>query len=298
MEPDMCRFVHSVRDFMSEMLRKQKVHYILHLVQCMQDFRPSSSFCTERPESFNSYVRIQNISRLLAETSLLISLRLSTSTFNSKNGVCDQFLFVTVNIIELGVESTIEQLLHMDPPFHVNLHLSSLLNGKVQQFKAVVLELVHTGDYIKLQPPFCELKYGQLLSTIKSETGHTSCLVQGRSFDDPDLTLVAFALSVFMDNAVEDANEQLLAHLLYYGFEQSKSAVWYSDPQVLSASSRSLIYSALDNLLMDKGNYSTKLGNSDEKQLHNLKDKFQPLTIYSVVAEGSIQRPPVLEQNL
>eukprot|EP00731_Ephydatia_muelleri_P011658 Em0006g552a len=38
---------------------------------------------------------------------------------------------------------------------------------------------VHTGDYIKLQPPFCELKYGQLLSIIKSETGHTSCLVQG-----------------------------------------------------------------------------------------------------------------------
>eukprot|EP00731_Ephydatia_muelleri_P005361 Em0002g1537a len=88
-------------------------------------------------------------------------------------GVCDQFMFMKVNITELGVESTIEQLLHMDPPFHVNLHLSSLLDGKVQQFKAVVLELVHTGDYIKLQPPFCELKYGQLLSTIKSETGHT-----------------------------------------------------------------------------------------------------------------------------
>ena len=75
------------------------------------------------------------------------------------SGVCDQFLFVTVNIIELGVESTIEQLLHMDPPFHVNLHLSSLLDGKVQQFKAVVLELVDTGDYIKLQPPFCEVCY-------------------------------------------------------------------------------------------------------------------------------------------
>ena len=57
---------------MPEMLRKQKVHYI---VQCMQDFGPSSSFCTERfgvvhikhlsvpirPESFNSNVRIQNI---------------------------------------------------------------------------------------------------------------------------------------------------------------------------------------------------------------------------------------------
>ena len=75
------------------------------------------------------------------------------------SGVCDQFLFVKVNITELGVESTIEQLLHMDPPFHVNLHLSSLLDGKVQQFKAVVLELVHAGDYIKLQPPFCEVCY-------------------------------------------------------------------------------------------------------------------------------------------
>eukprot|EP00731_Ephydatia_muelleri_P033892 Em0041g5a len=95
------------------------------------------------------------------------------------------FMFVKVNITELGVESTIEQLLHMDPPFHVNLHLSSLLDGKVQQFKAVmsyVLELVHTGNYIELQPPFCELKYGQLLSIIKSKTGHTSCLVQGQFF--------------------------------------------------------------------------------------------------------------------
>eukprot|EP00731_Ephydatia_muelleri_P007878 Em0004g216a len=44
-------FVHSVRDFMPKMLRKQKVHYILHLVQCMQDYGPSSSFCAERPES-------------------------------------------------------------------------------------------------------------------------------------------------------------------------------------------------------------------------------------------------------
>ena len=41
-------FVHSVRDFMPEMLQKQKVHYVLHLVQCMHDFGPSSSFCTER----------------------------------------------------------------------------------------------------------------------------------------------------------------------------------------------------------------------------------------------------------
>jgi hypothetical protein len=67
---------------MPTMLRKQKVHYILHLVQCMQDYGPSSSFCAERlvlytiaplcmttclnffpirPESFNSNIRMQNI---------------------------------------------------------------------------------------------------------------------------------------------------------------------------------------------------------------------------------------------
>eukprot|EP00731_Ephydatia_muelleri_P002775 Em0001g2775a len=106
----------------------------------------------------------------------------TAATAGMPSGVCDQFMFVKVNITELEVELNIEQLLHMDPPFHVNLHLSSLLDGKVQQFKAVmlyVLELVHTGDYIELQPPLCELKYGQLLSTIKSETGHISCLVQG-----------------------------------------------------------------------------------------------------------------------
>eukprot|EP00731_Ephydatia_muelleri_P004895 Em0002g1071a len=190
---------------------------------------PSSSFCTESPESFNSDVRIQNIfgnkqapSRdIVAHFSVIEHLRFvcEGGCYNDKMESCDKglhdlyysnevqwflnstpskelnahkaiytaatarmFMFVKVNITELGVESTIEQLLHMDPPFHVNLHLSSLLYGKVLQFKAVmscVLELVHTGDYIELQPPFCELKYGQLLSTIKSETGHTSCLVQG-----------------------------------------------------------------------------------------------------------------------
>eukprot|EP00731_Ephydatia_muelleri_P002784 Em0001g2784a len=171
MEPDM---VHSVRDFMPEMLRKQKVHYILHLVQ---------------PESFNSDVRIQNNKQapsrdIAAHFSVIEHLHFvcEGSCYNDQmescdkglhdlyysnevqrfllpSGVCDQFMFVKVNITELQVELNIEQLLHMDPPFHVNLHLSSLLDGKVQQFKAVmlyVLELVHTGDYIELQPPLCE----------------------------------------------------------------------------------------------------------------------------------------------
>eukprot|EP00731_Ephydatia_muelleri_P021864 Em0014g455a len=199
-------FVHSVRDFMPKMLRKQKVHYILHLVQCMQDYGPSSSFCAERPESFNSNIRMQNIfgnkqapSRDIAVHFAVIEhLRFvcEGGYYNDKesilkpSGACDQFMFLKVTITELGVESTLEQILKMDPPYDVIVHLGSLMDGKLQQFKAVMshtVELVHAGNYIELDPPFCEFKYGQLLTTIKSEAGHTYCLVQGfEAVEQPD----------------------------------------------------------------------------------------------------------------
>lgn len=191
-------FVHSVRDFMPEMLRKQKVHYILHLVQCMQDYGPSSSFCTESPESFNSNVRMQNIfgnkqapSRDIAvHFSVIEHLRFVcedgcyndqmescdkglhdlyysnevqrylnsapskelnankaiyiAATARMPSGVCDQFMFVKVNVTELGVQSTIEQLLHMDPPFHVNLHLFGWEGATVQ---SCYVAHVGTGSY-------------------------------------------------------------------------------------------------------------------------------------------------------
>ena len=75
--------------------------------------------------------------------------------------------------------------------------------------------------------------------------------LQGRLFDDPSLQMVALALSVYV-NTVADPNECPLSYLLYYGFEQNKSADYYSNPSVLSASSRSLIYCALANLKTDK----------------------------------------------
>ena len=71
-------------------------------------------------------------------------------------------MFLKVAITELGVESTLEQILKMDPPYDVIVHLGSLMDGKLQQFKAVMsntVELVHAGDYIELDPPFCEVCY-------------------------------------------------------------------------------------------------------------------------------------------
>eukprot|EP00731_Ephydatia_muelleri_P021977 Em0014g568a len=56
------------------------------------------------------------------------------------------------------------------------------MDDNVQEYRAVVSncsELVHSGDYVELHPPFCEFKYGQLLTTIKLKSGRTLCLVQG-----------------------------------------------------------------------------------------------------------------------
>ena len=40
-------FVRTVRDFMPSLLRKQKVHYILHLVESMENYGPTSAFGAE-----------------------------------------------------------------------------------------------------------------------------------------------------------------------------------------------------------------------------------------------------------
>ena len=56
--------------------------------------------------------------------------------------VCDQFMFVKVNVTELGVESTIEQLWHMDPPFHVNL-----LSWEGATVQSCYVARVGTGSY-------------------------------------------------------------------------------------------------------------------------------------------------------
>ena len=40
-------FVHSVRTFMPKLLHKQKVRYLLHLVERMKNYGPSSTFSAE-----------------------------------------------------------------------------------------------------------------------------------------------------------------------------------------------------------------------------------------------------------
>ncbi|KAL5509435.1 hypothetical protein EMCRGX_G004809 [Ephydatia muelleri] len=225
-------FVHTVRDFMPSLLRKQKVHYFLHLVESMQDYGPTSAFSAERCESFNSSVRLQNIygnkqapSRDIANHFAIVEhLRyicgggLFNSNERCSKGVKDlydthevQGFFNSIpskllnadreiykpgtarmatsyngklNLLKVHatiIDGTILELQQLETPYSVITHLGSM-DDNVQEYRAVVSncsELVHSGDYVELYPPFCEFKYGQLLTTIQLKSGRTLCLVQG-----------------------------------------------------------------------------------------------------------------------
>ena len=42
------RFVEAIKFHKPSLLKKQKIHLLLHLIDNMVDFGPTSSFCTER----------------------------------------------------------------------------------------------------------------------------------------------------------------------------------------------------------------------------------------------------------
>ena len=94
------------------------------------------------------------------------------------------------------MHGAIQELEQQDPPFCVIVHMG-VMDGDIHEYRAVVSqssELVHSGDYVKLHPPFCQVKlclvlyyiycllqftYGQLVATIKPKSEHTLCLVRG-----------------------------------------------------------------------------------------------------------------------
>eukprot|EP00731_Ephydatia_muelleri_P004715 Em0002g891a len=170
-------FVKNVKDYMPALLKKQKVHTILHLVECMISYGPSSAFSAERCESFNGSVRMQNIygnkqapSRDIANHFACIEyLRFicEGGVFNAgercgsglqelyKSMQVQQFLnFVPMK--ELN-KVKISELLAMVPPFNVLIMPNeSMKHQKITTYKAVVstkCTLVHSGDYVELCAP-------------------------------------------------------------------------------------------------------------------------------------------------
>ncbi|KAL5502866.1 hypothetical protein EMCRGX_G009711 [Ephydatia muelleri] len=89
--------------------------------------------------------------------------------------------FNTLKLHSTTMDGTIEELQQQNPPFTVIAHIGTS-DGDIKEYRAVVSQssdLVHSGDYVKLHPVFCQFTYGQLLATIKTESDHTLCLVQG-----------------------------------------------------------------------------------------------------------------------
>eukprot|EP00731_Ephydatia_muelleri_P012809 Em0007g119a len=54
-------FIDSIKVHFPNLLRRPKMHLILHLIECLEQYGPTSAFSAERCESFNSDVRAQNI---------------------------------------------------------------------------------------------------------------------------------------------------------------------------------------------------------------------------------------------
>eukprot|EP00731_Ephydatia_muelleri_P038062 Em0644g3a len=67
-----------------------------------------------------------------------------------------------------ATHGTIQEFEQQDPPFGVIVHMG-VMDGDIHEYRAVVSQrsaLVHSGDYVKLHPPFCQFTYGQLVATI------------------------------------------------------------------------------------------------------------------------------------
>eukprot|EP00731_Ephydatia_muelleri_P004904 Em0002g1080a len=54
-------FVQAIKEHNPSMLKKKKVHLVLHLPAALREFGPTSGYNTERCEAFNSLVRCQNV---------------------------------------------------------------------------------------------------------------------------------------------------------------------------------------------------------------------------------------------
>ncbi|KAL5506041.1 hypothetical protein EMCRGX_G007607 [Ephydatia muelleri] len=216
-------FVKNVKDYMPALLKKQKVHTILHLVECMISYGPSSAFSAERCESFNGSVRMQNIygnkqapSRDIANHFACIEyLRFicEGGVFNAgercgsglqelyKSMQVQQFLnFVPMK--ELN-KVKISELLAMVPPFNVLIMPNeSMKHQKITTYKAVVstkCTLVHSGDYVELCAPSNEAWFESLVSMWNEDRDVLRFLwVDNIEKDFPRLLVLRFTRVVFV----------------------------------------------------------------------------------------------------
>eukprot|EP00731_Ephydatia_muelleri_P034559 Em0065g20a len=155
-------FVLTAKRCLPEILMKPKVHLLLHLVNYMQDFGPSSAFGAERCESFNASVRAQNVNSNRLAPSRDISRHFAVQ--QHIRHICDigstqegnNVLEHHQKTLELGVvglpHQTIEDLSSNDTSTVVQLVHCTADDG-VSPHKGIISqdgELVRSGDFIEL----------------------------------------------------------------------------------------------------------------------------------------------------
>ncbi|KAL5479142.1 hypothetical protein EMCRGX_G022629 [Ephydatia muelleri] len=161
---------------MPKLLHKQKVRYLLHLVERMKNYGPSSTFSAElnkqapSRDNANHFAIVEHLHYICA-----------AKAFKTFTAQTRQLPTMVHSMHSRSIVLQRMELEQQDPPFGIIVHMG-VMDGDIHQYRAVVSqssELVHSGDYVKLHPSFCQFTYGQLVATIKPKSEHTLCLVQG-----------------------------------------------------------------------------------------------------------------------
>ncbi|KAL5506819.1 hypothetical protein EMCRGX_G008563 [Ephydatia muelleri] len=177
-------FIDSVKVHFPNLLRRPKMHLILHLIECLEQYGPTSAFSAERCESFNSDVRAQNIYSNRQAPSRDIGKHFAVLEHVRHiidGGRYGQESVGALTVSVPGMEKcTLFGLAQHDPPYVLSFHHVQLNDKVTTECRGIVaqsFQLLHTGDYVELDVP-CELKFGVLLSVCKLAVGSTVCFIQ------------------------------------------------------------------------------------------------------------------------
>ncbi|KAL5484433.1 hypothetical protein EMCRGX_G020930 [Ephydatia muelleri] len=168
-------FIDSVKVHFLNLLRRPKMHLILHLIECLEQYGPTSAFSAERAQ--NIYSNRQAPSRDIGKHfAVLEHVRHIVD-----GGRYGQESVGALTVSVPGMEKcTLFGLAQHDPPYVLSFHHVQLNDKVTTECRGIVaqsFQLLHTGDYVELDVP-CELKFGVLLSVCKLAVGSTVCFIQ------------------------------------------------------------------------------------------------------------------------
>eukprot|EP00731_Ephydatia_muelleri_P019481 Em0012g306a len=226
-------FVNTVKQHMPHLLQKQKVHLMLHLVECMHDFGPTSAFNAE--STFDTYVRL--IRSVTMKAAVFIKFVQHTLC-----GIAYKELYSDKGKYQPGTPRKVQNF--------------------IVHYKAIISQescLINCGDYIELCSNYQQFTYGLLMAVFKTSSGAVLCLLQGfkplcsadgdqrhNKYDCPllELTRSVFTVpseSVRQDDILSQENKAKARARYKADPEKKKASVrdsYKADPELKKASVR------------------------------------------------------------